>query len=139
MNELIEILKDNLTMVFAFVLLLGLARTADICLGSAIAYKDIALSFDYHKILKSMVYSILAGIGVILVTITISLFPEFLKLYNIQIVDDDTMNMLTNITIIGIILTATIRRIKDCITKLQLLTKVKAEEIVQLQIVDGRD
>ena len=139
MKDLIPILTNNIIMIFSFMIILILSRLSDIFLGAVLAYKDITLTFDYKKIVKGFIYSLICGIALVLLTVAISLLPEFLTLYNITMIDNDILKEVTNLSIIAIIITASLKRMKDCKDKFQKIANVENGEEIELQIIDGRD
>ena len=139
MKDLIPVVINDLIMIFSFVLILMLARTADICLGAVLAYKDITLTFDYKKLIKGVIYSLICGVALILLTTAITLLPELFNIFNISFIDNENFKEITNLSIVAIIATSSIKRMNDCKNKFQKIAHVNNEEIVELQITDGRD
>ena len=123
MNEIMNIVIANLTMVGVFLVPLALMRVADITLGIAIAKKN-SISWDWNKFLWGIFYTICFIVGVGLFTTSISMIEPIVRIFGL-IVDEATLTALNGISVIAVclfVLTVTITSYgKDCCEKIKIL------------------
>ena len=123
MNEIMNIVIANLTMVGVFLVPLALMRVADIALGTAIAKKN-KVQWDWKKFLWGIFYTICFIVGVGLFTTSISMIEPIVRIFGL-IVDEATLTALNGISVIAVclfVLTVTITSYgKDCCEKIKIL------------------
>ena len=123
MNEIMNIVIANLTMVGIFLVPLALMRVADIALGTAIAKKN-KVQWDWNKFLWGIFYTICFIVGVGLFTTSISMIEPIVRIFGL-IVDEATLTALNGISVIAVclfVLTVTITSYgEDCCEKIKIL------------------
>lgn len=109
---------DNLEKVgFGAVLFLG-AYVSNICLGAWRNVKIEGYDFDWRLIGQSLLKFVVLGIGIALLSIVISLLPEYMSYVGIDITDE-AMEVLDSVVIISAFVVAAYRYIKDAYEKLK--------------------
>lgn len=99
-NELWVAVLQNLIMGFAFLVPLAFCRIADIAFGTLAAFKLENLKFDWRKFVTGIVATLIMLIGLACLITGITMIPELLKYYNIQIVDTEVLNDTIDIVMI---------------------------------------
>lgn len=84
-------------------------------------WKNVKISgyaFNWRLILESAIKYLVLGIGIALLSIVVSIIPQYATYVGIEI-DPETIEIIDNIVIIGAFLTATIKYCVDSISKLK--------------------
>ena len=116
--NIITIMIDNLEKVgFGALLFLG-AYLANICLGAWRSVKIDGIEFDWKLIANSLVKFIVLAFGIALLSIVVSILPEYMSYVGIDITDE-AMEVLDSIVIISAFVVAACRYIKDAYEKLK--------------------
>ena len=130
----------NLVMGVMFLMPLVFCRFADITFGAIDAYKSSTLTFDWKKIGKSVVSTLLLLVGMASLICGVVTLPEIMKYYNIEIVDTDLLEqMITIVMIVMVLIGTAITYAKDAFIKLKKLlsgnyTEIEAENSTQAHI-----
>lgn len=95
-----------------------LAYFANIMLGAWKNVKIEGYQFNWKLIAQSGVKFVVLGFGIGILSIVISIIPAYSTYVGIAI-EDDMVEMIDNIVIIGAFLTATIRYVVDGVSKLK--------------------
>lgn len=115
---MIDIILMNLEKVgIGAALFLG-AYIANILLGIWANVKIEGYEFDWKLILNSIVKFIVLGLGIALLSVVVSIIPDYATYVGITI-EQEVLDTIDSIVIIGAFLTATIRYIGDGISKLK--------------------
>lgn len=115
---MIDIILMNLEKVgIGAALFLG-AYIANILLGIWANVKIEGYEFDWKLILNSIVKFIVLGLGIALLSVVVSIIPAYATYVGITI-EQEVLDTIDSIVIIGAFLTATIRYIGDGISKLK--------------------
>lgn len=115
---MIDIILMNLEKVgIGAALFLG-AYIANILLGIWANVKIEGYEFDWKLILNSIVKFIVLGLGIALLSVVVSIIPAYATFVGITI-EQEVLDTIDSIVIIGAFLTATIRYIGDGISKLK--------------------
>ena len=118
MNALMSIVIANLEKVGIGVLLFLGAYLSNICLGAWRSVKIEGYDFDWKLIAQSAVKFIVLGVGIGLMSIVVSILPEYMTYVGI-VIEDETMNVLDSIVIITAFVMACGRYVKDAYSKLK--------------------
>ena len=117
-----ELILYNLQMVgYAILLLLG-AWLANTILGMYFNVKVSSEAFDKKRLLKGVLKLFSVCIGTALVSIVITLFPEYLNTYGIGI-GEENIETFSIIVIAGLYAVSIVKYIKECIGKLTEILK----------------
>lgn len=118
MNEIFQLILMNLEKVgIGVVIFLG-AYVANMCLG---AWRNVTIEgydFDWKLIAQSIVKFVVIGVGIGLLSCVVSVLPAYATYVGIEI-DDETLQTIDSLVIIGAFLTATIRYVTDAISKVK--------------------
>ena len=138
MSQILSLILENIVMVFVFMIPFVFVRLSDICFGIVLSFKDINLNFDWKKLLRGLLWSIIIILGIGLLASGIVSLPELMKMYNIDFVDVDSMSQLINVfSIISIIVTSIITYGKDAYLKLVKIFKISdIENITSVKRID---
>ena len=118
MNALMSIVIANLEKVGIGVLLFLGAYLSNICLGVWRNVKIEGYDFDWKLIAQSAVKFVVLGVGIGLMSIVVSVLPEYMTYVGI-VIEDETMNVLDSIVIITAFVMACGRYVKDAYSKLK--------------------
>lgn len=129
-NNLWQIVLYNLIMGAMFLIPLAFCRFADITFGAIDAYKSSTLTFDWKKLGKSVISTLLLLIGIASLICGVVTLPEIMKYYNIEIVDTELLEqIITVIMIIMVLIGTAVSYAKDAFIKLKRLLEGKYTEI----------
>lgn len=116
--DIVMIVFDSLEKVgFGIALFLG-AYLSNMALGAWRSVKLDGFDFDWSLILESVIKFIVLGIGIALLTIVISVLPEYMTYVGIDIADE-TMQVLDSVVIISAFAVAAVKYVKDAYDKLK--------------------
>lgn len=116
--DIMTIVVANLEKVGIGVLLFLGAYLSNICLGVWRNVKIEGYDFDWKLIAQSAVKFVVLGIGIGLMSIVVSVLPEYMTYVGID-VTDEAMQIFDSIVIITAFMTAAIKYVKDAYTKLK--------------------
>lgn len=116
--DIMTIAVTNLEKVGIGVLLFLGAYLSNICLGVWRNVKIEGYDFDWKLIAQSAVKFVVLGIGIGLMSIVVSVLPEYMTYVGID-VTDEAMQIFDSIVIITAFMTAAIKYVKDAYTKLK--------------------
>ena len=116
--DIMTIVIANLEKVGIGVLLFLGAYLSNICLGVWRNVKIEGYDFDWKLIAQSVVKFIVLGVGIGLMSIVVSVLPEYMTYVGI-VIEDETMNVLDSIVIITAFVMACGRYVKDAYAKLK--------------------
>lgn len=121
--SIVNIIICNLEKVgFGALLFLG-AYLANVCLGAWRNVKIEGYDFDWKLIAQSAVKFVVLGIGIGLMSIVVSVLPEYMTYVGIDITDE-AMRVFDSIVIVTAFMTAAIKYVKDAYTKLKDILSV---------------
>lgn len=121
--SIVNIIVCNLEKVgFGALLFLG-AYLANVCLGAWRNVKIEGYDFDWKLIAQSAVKFVVLGIGIGLMSIVVSVLPEYMTYVGIDITDE-AMRVFDSIVIVTAFMTAAIKYVKDAYTKLKDILSV---------------
>lgn len=116
--DIMTIVVDNLEKVgIGVVLFLG-AYLSNICLGAWRNVKIEGYDFDWKLIAQSAVKFVVLGIGIGLMSIVVSILPEYMTYVGIDITDE-AMQVFDSIVIVTAFMTAAVKYVKDAYAKLK--------------------
>ena len=118
MNILIALILANLEKVGFGIGLFLCAYLANMGLGAWKSVKIEGVNFDWKLIANSIVKFVMLGLSIALLSIVVSLIPEYAKYVGIEI-SADTMSTMDALVIIGAFLTATMKYVMDAVNKLK--------------------
>lgn len=107
---------------FGVAIFLG-AYLSNICLGIWRNVKIEGYEFDWKMIGQSALKFIVLGLGISLMSIVVSVLPEYMTYVGIDIADE-TMQVMDGIVIIGAFVTATCKYVTDAFQKLKDILSV---------------
>lgn len=116
--DIMNIIIDNLEKVGFGALLFLMAYVSNMLLGTWRNVKIEGFDFDWMKIANSAVKFVVLTIGIALLSIVVSVLPEFITYVGIEI-DPDTMQVLDSIVIISAFVVACGKYVKDAYDKLK--------------------
>ena len=116
--NIMTIVVDNLEKVGIGALLFLGAYFSNMCLGAWRNVKIEGYDFDWKLIAQSAVKFVVLGIGIGLMSIVISILPEYMTYVGIDITDE-AMQVFDSIVIITAFMTAAVKYVKDAYTKLK--------------------
>lgn len=119
---MIDIILMNLEKVGIGVALFLGAYIANILLGIWANVKIEGYEFDWKLILNSIVKFIVLGLGIALLSVVVSIIPAYATYVGITI-EQEVLDTIDSIVIIGAFLTATIRYVTDGIGKIKEILK----------------
>lgn len=120
---------QSLIMGFAFLVPFAFCRIADIAFGAVLASKFDSLVFDYKKLLKGILYTIVTLIGLACLIAGVTMIPELLKYYNVTIVDATALKDIIDVVmIISTIVVSAYTYGKDAFAKFKMLLQ-KSEPV----------
>ncbi len=121
--DIITLVLLNLEKVgFGVAIFLG-AYLSNICLGIWRNVKIEGYEFDWKMIGQSVLKFVALGLGISLMSIVVSVLPEYMTYVGIDIADE-TMQVMDGIVIIGAFVTATCKYVKDAFQKLKDILSV---------------
>lgn len=115
---IISLIIDNLEKVGAGALLFLGSYLSNMCLGAWRSVKVEGYDFDWKLIFQSAAKYIVLGIGIGLMSVVVSILPQYMTYVGIEI-GDDTMQVLDSVVIIAAFMTASVKYLKDAYTKLK--------------------
>ena len=116
--DIITLVLLNLEKVgFGVAIFLG-AYLSNICLGIWRNVKIEGYEFDWKMIGQSVLKFIVLGLGISLMSIVVSVLPEYMAYVGVMI-EDETMAVLDSIVIITAFVVACGRYVKDAYSKLK--------------------
>lgn len=116
--EIMNLVITNLEKVGIGALLFLGAYLSNICLGVWRNVKIEGCDFDWHLIAQSLIKYLVLGIGIGLMSIVVSILPEYMTYVGID-VSDEAMQVLDSIVIVTAFVVAACRYIKDAYEKLK--------------------
>ena len=116
--DIMTIVVANIEKVGIGVLLFLGAYLSNICLGVWRNVKIEGYDFDWKLIAQSAVKFIVLGIGIGLMSIVVSILPEYMTYVGIDITDE-AMQVFDSIVIVTAFMTAAVKYVKDAYTKLK--------------------
>lgn len=116
--DIMTIVVANLEKVGIGVLLFLGAYLSNICLGVWRNVKIEGYDFDWKLIVQSAVKFVVLGIGIGLMSIVVSILPEYMTYVGID-VTDEAMQVFDSIVIVTAFMTAAVKYVKDAYTKLK--------------------
>lgn len=121
--DIITLVLLNLEKVgFGVAIFLG-AYLSNICLGIWHNVKIEGYEFDWKMIGQSVLKFVVLGLGISLMSIVVSVLPEYMTYVGIDIADE-TMQVMDGIVIIGAFVTAACKYVKDAFQKLKDILSV---------------
>lgn len=118
MQDVMSTILVNLEQVGIGILLFLAAYVSNMFLG---AWRNVSLSgdnFDWTKIAQSIIKFVVLGLGIGLLSIAISVVPMYITYVGLEIAPE-TLESIDSLVIIGSFLTATLRYVVDCISKIK--------------------
>lgn len=121
---------QSLLMGFAFLVPFAFCRLADIAFGAVLATKLDNLTFDWKKFFKGIGYTLITLIGLACLIAGITMIPELLEFYQIEIIDTDALGEIINVVmIVSTTITAALTYGRDAYDKFkQLISKKEIEK-----------
>lgn len=116
--DIMNIIIDNLEKVGFGALLFLMAYVSNMLLGTWRNVKIEGFDFDWMRIANSVVKFVVLTIGIALLSIVVSVLPEFITYVGIEI-NPDTMQVLDSIVIISAFVVACGKYVKDAYDKLK--------------------
>ena len=116
--DIMTIVVANLEKVGIGVLLFLGAYLSNICLGVWRNVKIEGYDFDWKLIAQSAVKFVVLGIGIGLMSIVVSILPEYMAYVGIDITDE-AMQVFDSIVIVTAFMTAAVKYVKDAYAKLK--------------------
>ena len=116
--DIMTIVVANLEKVGIGVLLFLGAYLSNICLGVWRNVKIEGYDFDWKLIAQSAVKFVVLGIGIGLMSIVVSILPEYMTYVGIDITDE-AMQVFDSIVIVTAFMTAAVKYVKDAYAKLK--------------------
>lgn len=116
--DIMTIVVANLEKVGIGVLLFLGAYLSNICLGVWRNVKIEGYDFDWKLIAQSAVKFVVLGIGIGLMSIVVSVLPEYMTYVGIDITEE-AMQVFDSIVIVTAFMTAAVKYVKDAYTKLK--------------------
>lgn len=121
--DIITLVLLNLEKVgFGVAIFLG-AYLSNICLGIWRNVKIEGYEFDWKMIGQSVLKFIVLGLGISLMSIVVSVLPEYMTYVGVDIADE-TMQVMDGIVIVTAFVTAACKYVKDAFQKLQDILSV---------------
>lgn len=121
--DIITLVLLNLEKVgFGVAIFLG-AYLSNICLGIWRNVKIEGYEFDWKMIGQSALKFIVLGLGISLMSIVVSVLPEYMTYMGIDIADE-TMQVIDGIVIVTAFVTAACKYVKDAFQKLKDILSV---------------
>ena len=121
--DIMAIVVANLEKVGIGVLLFLGAYLSNICLGVWRNVKIEGYDFDWKLIAQSAVKFVVLGIGIGLMSIVVSVLPEYMTYVGIDITDE-AMQVFDSIVIVTAFMTAAVKYVKDAYAKLKDILSV---------------
>ena len=118
--DFLNIIITNLEKVGIGLILFVAVYASNMMLGAWKNVKIEGVDFDWKVILQSVIKFIVLGLGIALLSISISFIPVYATYVGIDI-GAETLNTIDSVVIIGAFLTATIRYTGDAISKLKTI------------------
>lgn len=116
--DIMTIVVANLEKVGIGVLLFLGAYLSNICLGVWRNVKIEGYDFDWRLIVQSAVKFVVLGVGIGLMSIVVSVLPEYMTYVGIDITDE-AMQVFDSIVIVTAFMTAAVKYVKDAYAKLK--------------------
>lgn len=121
--DIITLVLLNLEKVgFGVAIFLG-AYLSNICLGIWRNVKIEGYEFDWKMIGQSALKFVVLGLGISLMSIVVSVLPEYMTYVGIDIADE-TMQVMDGIVIVAAFVTAACKYVKDAFQKLKDILSV---------------
>ena len=121
--DIITLVLLNLEKVgFGIAIFLG-AYLSNICLGIWRNVKIEGYEFNWKMIGQSVLKFIVLGLGISLMSIVVSVLPEYMTYVGIDIADE-TMQVMDGIVIVTAFVTAACKYVKDAFQKLKDILSV---------------
>lgn len=121
--DIITLVLLNLEKVgFGVAIFLG-AYLSNICLGIWRNVKIEGYEFDWKMIGQSVLKFIVLGLGISLMSIVVSILPEYMTYVGIDIADE-TMQVMDGIVIVTAFVAAACKYVKDAFQKLKDILSV---------------
>ena len=114
----LSLIIDNLEKVGAGALLFLGSYLSNMCLGAWRSVKVEGYDFDWKLIFQSVTKYIVLGVGISLMSIVVSILPQYMIYVGVEI-GDDTMQVLDSVVIIAAFMTASVKYLKDAYSKLK--------------------
>lgn len=121
--DIMTIVVANLEKVGIGVLLFLGAYLSNICLGTWRNVKIEGYDFDWRLLGQSVIKFIVLGVGIGLMSIVVSILPEYMTYVGIDIADE-TMQVFDSIVIIAAFMSAAVKYVKDAYSKLKDILSV---------------
>lgn len=118
--DFLNIVITNLEKVGIGLVLFVAVYVSNMMLGAWKNVKIEGIDFDWKAILQSVIKFIVLGLGIALLSISISFIPVYATYVGIDI-GAETLNTIDSVVIIGAFLTATLRYARDAISKLKTI------------------
>lgn len=116
--DIMTIVIANLEKVGIGVLLFLGAYLSNICLGVWRNVKIEGYDFDWKLIAQSAVKFVVLGVGIGLMSVVVSVLPEYMTYVGIDITEE-AMQVFDSIVIVTAFMTAAVKYVKDAYTKLK--------------------
>lgn len=137
-QSMIDIIINNLINVGVGVLIFLFAYLANMSLGLYYNINMLGQSFDWHKILKSAIKIVAVGLGIILLTLAVTLIIPFADANGLT-VPEEYAEVVKVITILATCLTASIKYIVESITKLRNILSGKIDKEEKVIVVEEQN
>ena len=121
--EIMNLVLANLEKVGIGALLFLGAYLSNICLGAWRNVKIEGYDFDWRLIAQSLAKYLVLGIGIGLMSIVVSILPEYMTYVGID-VSDEAMQVFDSIVIIAAFMSAAVKYVKDAYSKLKDILSV---------------
>lgn len=118
--DFLNIVITNLEKVGIGLVLFVAVYVSNMMLGAWKNVKIEGVDFDWKVIFQSVIKFIVLGLGIALLSISISFIPVYATYVGIDI-GAETLNTIDSVVIIGAFLTATLRYARDAISKLKTI------------------
>lgn len=123
MNNILSTIYESVEKVgIGAIVFLG-AYISNILLGAWNNVKIEGYEFDWKMILNSVQKFIILGITIGILSIVTSVLPMYATYIGIEI-QEDTMNTISSIVITSSFMTATIKYLADCMSKIKSILKI---------------
>lgn len=118
MDNILILILTNLEKIGVGIGLFMGAYLANMCLGVWRNVRIQGYNFDWRLIAQSVAKFVVLGLGIGLMSIVVSILPQYMTYVGID-VSDDTMQVFDSIVIITAFMSAAIRYVKDAYDKLK--------------------
>ena len=129
-----ELIITNIEIIAWFLAILGGITVSDILFGFYKNVVKLGEDFDWKRIGKSMLKlaSLVGGIG--LLTISLTIFPEVLKMFSIEIINPEVLESVSVLVIFGLMVSAILTQGAAAIKNMQEC--IKATTYTPINIID---